>query len=75
MMPQPKPTLQERFERLPPELQRAVEALVDALLAQSEKQKHGVPSFNWAGALQDAGETLNSVDLQHQILSDRASLD
>ncbi len=74
-MPQPKPTLQERFEHLPPELQRAVEALVDALLAQSEKQKPGVPSFDWAGALRDAGETLGSVDLQHQILSDRASLD
>jgi hypothetical protein len=72
MMPKQKPTLQERFERLPPELQRVVETLVDALSEQSARQKHGVPSFDWAGALRDAGETLNSVDLQHEVLRDRA---
>jgi hypothetical protein len=60
-------TLEERINKLPPDLRREVEGFVEFLVEKRRKKPRGVPSFGWAGALRDLRDKYTSVELQHKI--------
>jgi len=66
------PTLEEKIKRLPPELQREVEAFVETLLQQDSEKGRQTPKFDWAGCLKDLRTDYTSVELQHAISRWRA---
>ncbi|TAK57697.1 MAG: DUF2281 domain-containing protein [Bacteroidetes bacterium] len=64
-------TLEEKINKLPPELQQEVELFIQQLLDKGKKQKKQKPKFEWAGALRHLRNQYTSVELQHEILNER----
>jgi hypothetical protein len=51
---------------LPPDFRLQVREFVETFITKRGRQRRR-PSFNWAGALTELGDSYTSVDLQHQI--------
>lgn len=64
-------TLEEKIQRLSPELQQEVEQFVQSLLEKTQKREKKIPKFEWAGALKELRDQYTSVELQHEILNER----
>ncbi len=61
-------TLEEKIQKLPPERQQEVEAIVDGFLQQPEPVAHPQFKFDWEGSIKDLRDTYTSVELQHKAL-------
>jgi len=60
-------TIEEKIQRLPPDVQQTIEELIDKLLQQQPKEKKKM-KFDWEGALADMKNEYTSVELQHKAL-------
>ena len=60
-------TLEQKLQKLPPDVQQTIEELVDKLIQQQPKEKMKM-KFDWAGALADMKSEYTSVQLQHKAL-------
>ncbi len=57
----------ELLRELPPDIRQEVADFVEFLLAKRAKTARRSPTFSWAGALRDMGQSHTSVQLQHEI--------
>ncbi len=60
--------LEEKVNKLPPELQQEVMDFIDFLLCKVQKKEKKEFSFDWAGKLSDFKDKFTSVELQHRAL-------
>lgn len=65
------PTMMERIQNLPPDLQDEVLDFAEFLAARRSLKPTGQLNLDWRGALQHLREEHASVDLQHEALKMR----
>ncbi len=64
-------TLEQKIRKLSPELQKAVEVLVNSLTDESEVSQRDVMKLGWRGGLRQLKSEYTSVELQHKIYRSR----
>lgn len=69
------PTILERIQDLPPDLQDEVLDFAEFLAARRSLKPTGQLRLDWRGALQHLREEQTSVDLQHEALRMREDCD
>ena len=61
-------SIEEKIQKLPPELQHELEHFLDSLIRTLEKPKAKQLTLEWRGALKDLRDHYTSVELQHKSL-------
>lgn len=60
--------LEEKFETLPPDLQKEAADFIDFLLTRKTPRKKKKPTLNWMGSLKEYRSQYTSLELQEKAL-------
>ena len=64
-----KDNIVEKFDQLPPDLQKKAIKYIDSLLAQKELRRKKKPKLDWVGGLKEYRDRYTALELQKEALN------